>query len=77
MTSTIVVTHFTTEKVNALFAIAFIYKVSQFSPWIKKVKIYQQYISDYLNDLDLHRQTDGTKRDQKATSKNARVLRAD
>lgn len=77
MTSTIVVTHFTTEKVNALFAIAFIYKVSQFSPWIKKGKIYQQYISDYLNDLDLHRQTDGTKRDQKATSKNARVLRAD
>lgn len=77
MTSMIAVTHFTTEKVNALFAIAFIYKVSQFSPWIKKGKIYQQYISEYLNELDQHRQTDGTKRDQKATSKNARVLRAD
>lgn len=54
------ITHFTVEKMNALFAIAFIDKVSQLSLWIKKRKVYEQHIKDYLNDLHLHRQADGT-----------------
>lgn len=60
----IAITHFTVEKVNVLLAIAFTDKVSQLSPWIKKGKVYQQHIRDYLNDLDLHRQADGTNRPQ-------------
>lgn len=40
----IAITHFTVEKVNVLFAIAFTDKVSQLSPWIKKGKVYQQQL---------------------------------